>query len=538
MTTGIEEIGAGQHPNHDPSQGTINCLPIFCLSILLLSVRYRFIYYCTQELIGLVCLGVLTPKQIAPIKAVASPIFFMSSPVLMPSAILGSTANPSSTPFVETGFASTAFIVLSSALVFLMTPAVGLLYSGLSNSKNALTMIMLSMLAYAIVAIQWVVFGFSLTFSETGSFFMGDFSWAGMTQIGSQSLPLTAPQMPSIAFALYQLQFAAVTVAIIFGAVSERVRIVPACVFMFIWTTVIYDPTAYWTWGARGWLKSLTCLNSLQDAVPCGLGAIDFAGGGPVHMASGFSALAYCLLIGQRKNPQNSRPHNLTNVFIGTALLWFGWFGFNGASAFGATPRAAMAAFVTTVAAASGALGWVAVDALRTRKLSGIGFCSGALAGLVGITPASGFVAPWAAIVIGALTAMACNVACSAKVYIGFDDSLDAFGLHGVGGFVGNVLTGVFAQKWVALLDGTVINGGAVDGFPMQIGYQVAGSVAISGYAFIGSLIILFVLDKIPGLNLRISEEEELNGSDAHQMGEIAYTLQNNSTTDSFEKKA
>lgn len=268
------------------------------------------------------------------------------------------------------------------------------------------------------------------------------------------------------------------------------------------------------------------CLDTIVNgSTPCGLGGLDFAGGGPVHMASGFSGLAYAIMLGKRKNPGNSKPHNISNVFLGTALLWFGWFGFNGASAVGATPRAAMAAFVTTISASSGALVWIIIDSMRTKKLSGIGFCSGALAGLVGITPASGFVAPWAAIIIGAITATICNFACHFKELIGADDVLDAFSLHGVGGFVGSILTGIFAQKWVALLDGTVINGGAIDGFGTQIGYQLAGCLAISGYSFFGTLIILFVIDKIPGLRLRNTIEEEMIGCDLTDMGEVAYEV-------------
>ncbi|KAI8906808.1 ammonium transporter AmtB-like domain-containing protein [Gorgonomyces haynaldii] len=462
-----------------------------------------------------------------------------AAPTPMPASFLGSAANPSSSPFTETGFASTGFLIMSSALVFIMTPGVGLLYSGLSRSKNALTIIMLSYLSYAIVAIQWVIFGFSLAFSETGGLFIGDFNYAGLSNIGANAMLNTASTIPSIVFSLYQLQFATVTVAIIFGAVTERVRLLPAMVFIFVWTTLIYDPVAYWTWGSRGWLRNLSCLNTIVVSsdlsnIPCGIGSIDFAGGGPVHQASGFAGLAYSLVLGKRRsNGQDlHKPHNLTNVFLGTALLWFGWFGFNGGSAVAATPRAGMAAFVTTIAACAGGLSWVLIDAIRTKKVSGVGFCSGVLAGLVGITPASGYVAPWAAIVIGAVTAAACNASCLLKEVMGVDDSLDAWALHGVGGFVGNFLAGVFAQKWIAQLDGTSIPGGAIDGNPMQIGYQLAGAVAISAYSFVGSYIILAIMNKIPGLHLRVSPEDEIKGGDLGEMGEVAYELVETSLPD------
>ena len=442
----------------------------------------------------------------------------------MPSAVVGSAANPSQTPFVDTGFASTTFLIVCSALVMIMVPGVGLLYSGLSSTKNALSIIMLSMLTYAIVTLQWVLFGFSLAFAENGSPFIGTLSWGGFTQVGSQAMPLTAPQVPAIAYGLYQLQFAAVTAAVIFGATTERIRLVPACIFIFIWTTLVYDPIAYWTWAARGWLKNLACLDTTALLeTPCGMGVLDFAGGGPVEMASGFSGLAYCIMLGQRRGKALAKPHNLTFVFIGTGLLWFGWLGFNGASAVGATPRAAMACMVTNVAGAAGALTWVFIDQIKNRKLSGVGFCSGALAGLVAITPASGYVAPWAAIVIGIVASIVCEFAVSSKEFLGVDDALDVFGLHGVGGIIGTLFTGLFAQKWVAALDGTVINGGAIEGNWIQVGYQLAAIVVVCAYAFFGSLLILFVINKIPGLHLRTDPHEEEMGGDLGEMGETAY---------------
>lgn len=233
------------------------------------------------------------------------------------------------------------------------------------------------------------------------------------------------------------------------------------------------------------------------------------------------------------------KPSSVTNVFLGTALLWFGWFGFNGASAIGATSRAGMAAMVTTISASAGALVWVLIDCIRTKKISGIGFCSGALAGLVGITPASGFVAPWAAIIIGVVTSALCNAACALKELMGADDVLDSFALHGVGGFVGSILTGIFAQKWIANLDGvTVIQGGAIEGNWVQLGYQLAGSLAICAYSFFGTLFILMVINRIPGMRLRASPEAEKVGLDLSEMGEVAYESHNLiSTSSSLTKR-
>lgn len=409
---------------------------------------------------------------------------------------------------------SISFVLLSSALVFLMTPGVGILYSGLSSSKNALHIFILCMLSYVVVTIQWVMFGFSLAFSETGSSIIGDFNYIGMKNIGLNVMSLTAPQVPSIVFALYQLQFATVTVAIIFGATVERIKIFPALCFMFIWTTLVYDPVTYWTWGARGWIKNMSCLNTLT----CGIGGIDFAGGGPVHISSGFSALAYAYMLGKR-NQINIMNHNIINVFIGTGLLWFGWLGFNGSSALSANARAAMAMFVTTISASSGALTWVCIDVFRFKKFSGISFCCGALSGLIGITPCAGYVAPWASIIIGSITSICCCFGLNIKNTIGIDDTLDAFGIHGIGGLVGSILCGIFAQKFIGDLDGSILLGGMIDGNYIQILYQLFGAIAIALYSFIVTLLIIFCLKKVCKISL--SNEEVVFGGDYIEMGEI-----------------
>lgn len=437
---------------------------------------------------------------------------------------------------------SNGFLLWGAALVFIMTPGLGFFYAGMSRSKNALSMIMLSMMAMCVVTLQWVIFGFSLAFSEgdpkgVGSVFIGDSTYFGLKGLGYDALKI-APAVSGITFCLYQLQFATVTAAIIFGSVAERVRILPAMIFVFIWTTLIYDPAAYWTWSWRGWGRNMGCINSgvdLSQGSPCGTGGLDYAGGGPVHIASGFAGLAYCLVLGKRRRVgrEEFKPHNLVNVFLGTGLLWFGWFAFNGGSASSATARAAMASAVTHISAAAGGLTWPLFDYIQTGKVSSLGFCSGAVAALVSITPASGFVAPWAAILIGASGGLVCNMSCRIKGYFGFDDALDAWGVHGIGGLWGNFLTGIFAQKWIATLDGTnsldgtvtPVLGGAIDGHWTQLGYQIATSLSIAVYSFIGSLIILSIINIIPGLKLRVSEDDEILGGDLGEMGEVAYEM-------------
>lgn len=297
--------------------------------------------------------------------------------------------------------------------------------------------------------------------------------------------------------------------------------------FVVLFTTLVYNPVAYWTWGARGWLRNLACLDTIHslDVLPCGIGSYDYAGGGPVHVTSGFAALAYCLIIGPRRRftTDEFKPHNLTNVFLGTALLWFGWLGFNGGSAIASTPRAALAAFVTVISASVSGLTWTLIDYSYTGKWSGLGFCSGVVSGLVTITPGSGFVSPWAAIIFGLISGVTMRYGIQAKSYFGFDDSLDAFGIHAIGGCLGNILTGFFASKWIGSFDTSDISGGWIDGHYIQLWYQVVGTVAIAVYSFCMSYALLYLVNLIPGLQLRTSLAEEELGADLGQMGELSY---------------
>lgn len=410
-----------------------------------------------------------------------------------------------------------AWLLASTALVWLMIPGVGYFYSGMARSKNALSLIMLSVMSIAVVSIQWWLFGFSLAFSPSGNKFIGDFKYAlfrgvDATPLSELDEPMATVTVPVVVFAIYQCMFAAITPALAIGAAAERGRILPAIVFIFIWTTVVYDPIACWAWNVNGWSNKL--------------GGLDFAGGTPVHISSGAAALAYCIVLGKRHGhgTDEFKPHNVANTVLGTALLWFGWFGFNGGSATAANARAGMACVVTNLAASVGGLTWVLLDFRLERKLSTLGFCSGAVAGLVAITPGSGYVGTAAAVAIGFCGAICCNFAVKLKHIFDFDDAVDVFAVHGVGGIVGNILTGVFAQKSIIGLDGTTgIEGGWLEGHWIQVGYQLADSVAGLTYSFFVTLIILLIMDKIPGLSLRIDPESEAKGLDETELGELAY---------------
>ena len=323
-----------------------------------------------------------------------------------------------------------------------------------------------------------------------------------------------SPKIPDLMFAVYQGMFAAITVALAIGAAAERGRLAPAMAFAFIWSTVVYDPIACWTWNPSGWVMQL--------------GGLDFAGGTPVHIASGAAALAYSLMLGRRKghgtHELNYRPHNVTHIVIGTVFLWVGWFGFNAGSALSADLRAVMAAVVTNLAASVGGMTWCVMDFRLERKWSTVGFCSGVIAGLVAITPGSGFVPAWAAVVYGVAAGAACNYATKLKFLLRIDDSLDIFAIHGIGGLVGDLLTGLFAADYIARLDGfTEISGGWVNQHWVQLAIQLADGVTGMTYSFGVSCLILFLLNLIPGFHLRASEAEEMMGMDETEVGEFAY---------------
>ncbi|KAJ3365185.1 hypothetical protein GGF31_008593 [Allomyces arbusculus] len=400
-----------------------------------------------------------------------------------------------------------AWVLTGAALVFIMIPGLGYFYAGMARDKNALSLMLISILSLAIVLIQWFVIGYSLVFSTTGGPFLGNGQFAFLMGVGGDQT--VAVTLPNLAFCIFQGMFAAITPALAVGAVAERFSLVPTCIFILVWTTLVYDPIAYWTWGANGWLNQL--------------GALDFAGGTPVHMASGVSGLALALAVGKRRPSDDPpKPHSMSSVILGTALLWFGWFGFNGASALGANARAALAILDTNLAASAGALAWLVVDYHRDRRVSALGFCSGAVAGLVAITPACGFVGPAAALAFGVIAGVGCNWSSRWKHYLGYDDALDAWGMHGVGGIIGNFLTGVFAEKYWISLDGTIKPGGALSGNPMQIVWQLVSIGAAAAWAFVITYLIVkgMALLRLP---LRISAEGEEDGIDHAQMGEHTF---------------
>ncbi|KAI9497079.1 ammonium transporter AmtB-like domain-containing protein [Zychaea mexicana] len=407
------------------------------------------------------------------------------------------------------------FVLICMALVWLMIPGIGYFYSGMARSKNALSLIMCCLMSLVVVTVQWFIWGYSLTFSKTASVFIGNMDNALFRNVlGDPSIG--SDKIPDIVFAIFQCMFAALTPALAIGSAAERARLLPMMIFIFIWSTIVYDPIACWTWNPNGWSAKL--------------GGLDFAGGTPVHISSGFASLAYAIILGKRRGHgsitggEDFKPHNMSNVVLGTAFLWFGWFGFNGGSALAGNMRAAMACVVTNLAAAVGAITWLIMDYRIERKFSALGFCSGAVAGLVAITPASGFVGPGPAVAIGFLGGFFCNLAVHLKHLLKFDDAVDVFAVHGVGGYVGSVLTGLFAEQYIAGLDGvTEIEGGWMNHNWVQLGHQFADATAGAAWSFCITYLILFVMDRIPGLSLRVDPEVELQGLDAAEIGEMAY---------------
>ncbi|CAG8510507.1 7550_t:CDS:2 [Funneliformis mosseae] len=403
-----------------------------------------------------------------------------------------------------------AWMLICTAQVWLMVPGIGYFYSGMARSKNALSLILLCVLCVAVVSVQWFVIGYSLTFSTKGGSFIGNVDHAFFINLkGDPSF--ANPRIPDTVHAIYQGMFAAVTPALAIGAAAERARVVPMLIFIFIWTTLVYDVIASWSWSLNGWYAQL--------------GGLDFAGGTPVHITSGAAALAYCIVLGKRHGhgTDEFKPHNVANVVLGTAMLWFGWFGFNGGSAYSANLRSVMAITSSNLAASVGGITWMLLDYRLEKKLSALGFCSGAIAGLVCVTPGSGYIKPQSAIAFGIVGGTFCNLAVKLKHLLDFDDALDVFAVHGVGGICGNLLTGIFAQKEVAALSDEVIKGGWLDGNWVQVLYQLADSCAGLAYSFCITYIILFLMDKVPGLSLRIDPDSEHLGIDEAELGELAY---------------
>ncbi|KAK3063362.1 ammonium transporter Amt1 [Coniosporium uncinatum] len=438
---------------------------------------------------------------------------------LLPNAHLTGTGVDSLTddPNLYYQSGDIAWMITATALVLLMIPGVGFFYSGLARRKSALSLLWLSVMATAVVSFQWFFWGYSLAFSHKAGKYIGALDNFGLMNVLAAP-SVASPKIPDLLFMIYQGMFASITVALAVGAVAERGRMLPCIIYMLIWTTVVYDPIACWTWNPHGWVYVM--------------GGLDFAGGTPVHIASGCAALAYSYMLGKRRGhgtqALNYRPHNVAHIVIGTVFLWVGWFGFNAGSALAANLRAVMAAVVTNLAACMGGITWCLVDYRLERKWSTVGFCSGVIAGLVAITPGSGYVPAWAAIIYGVVGGATCNYATKLKYFLRCDDALDIFAVHGIGGLTGNILTAFFAADYIAHLDGfTVIEGGWLNRHWVQLGYQLADSFAGGAYSFTLTCIILAALDFIgkwvPAFKLRASESEEILGIDDVEIGEFAY---------------
>jgi Amt family ammonium transporter len=404
--------------------------------------------------------------------------------------------------------ADTAFILAAAGLVLLMTPGLALFYAGMVRSKNVLGTIMQSFIMISIISIEWVYIGYTMSFGPDIGGFIGDFSWFALNGVTNEPSPTYATTIPQTVFMIYQCMFAIITPALITGAFAERVRFAPFAVFSLLWSILVYNPVCHWIWGG-GWMSSLG---------PNGV--LDFAGGLVVHVTCGAAALAAVLVIGPRKGfgRENFLPHSLPMTMVGTGLLWFGWFGFNGGSALAADGVAATAFVATHLAGMSGMAMWTLLEWIKLGKPTTLGAASGAISGLATITPAAGFVGPNSAIIIGFIAGLVCYMAVTAKSRLGYDDSLDVVGIHGVGGVVGTLLLGVFASKSV--------NPGGVDGLiagsATQLGYQALGVVIVTAYAFIVSWVLLKVIHVTMGL--RVSEENEVQGLDYTEHSETAYS--------------
>ncbi len=399
----------------------------------------------------------------------------------------------------------TAWVMVSTALVLLMTPGLALFYGGMVRSKNVLSTLMHSFVAMGLITVQWVVIGYSLSFSEGGGF-LGGFSYAFLNGVASD-VPWPGTTIPHSAFMIFQMMFAIITPALISGAIAERMKFGTYCLFIVLWGTLVYDPVCHWVWASDGWLYKL--------------GALDFAGGTVVHISSGVSALALTLMLGRRIGYPHSpmKPHNLGMTLLGAGLLWFGWFGFNGGSALGANATGVNAFVVTHIAAATAAVSWCLIEALHRGKASALGFASGAVAGLVGITPACGFVGVPGALGIGVTVALVCYGGVMLKARLGYDDSLDAFGIHGVGGTWGAIATGIFAIKSLTKGAGGVLDAGNLG----QLFVQLAAVGATIAYAFVVTIVLARVLDAVVGL--RVGEEDERMGLDLTAHGETGYDM-------------
>ena len=416
-------------------------------------------------------------------------------------------------PFISAG--NTAWMIVATALVMLMTiPGLALFYGGLVRNKNILNVLMQCFILLAVISLEWVIFGYSNAFGSSSGFlapYIGGFDWAFLngirvTDVSPYYISQATERIPHIIFIMFQCMFAVITPALIIGAFAERMKFRGFLIFSLLWSIFVYNPVAHWVWSADGWLNKL--------------GALDFAGGTVVHINAGIAALVTAIMLGKRKLPKGQHitpPHNIPFVVIGAALLWFGWFGFNAGSGLAADGLAANAFLVTHIAAAAAALSWVLLDWFSNRKPTVVGISTGAVAGLVAITPAAGFVGVSGAIIIGLLVSVMCFFMVSVvKRKLGYDDSLDAFGVHGIGGIWGAIATGLFASPMIQSA-----YSGAFYGNPKQLGIQLIAVVTTLIYSGVLTVIIFKIVEKT--LGIRATDEEEILGLDLTQHDEIAY---------------
>ena len=403
------------------------------------------------------------------------------------------------TPTINPG--DTSWLLASTALVMLMTPGLGFFYGGLVGKKNVLSTILHSFLVLCLVSVQWVLWGYTLAFGPDVAGLIGNLDWLGLRGVTTQPNPDYGATVPHQAYMAFQMMFAVITPALITGAFAERVRFKAFVLFTLLWATFVYDPIAHWVWGVGGWLRTL--------------GALDFAGGTVVHVSSGVSALVAALLIGRRRT--QSEPHDATMTVLGAALLWFGWFGFNAGSAIAAGELSTSAFVVTNTAAAMAALTFMTVSWIHRGQPSALGATIGAVAGLVAITPASGFVDMPASIVIGLGVGVFVYLAMQLRPRLKIDDALDVWACHGIGGTWGALATGLFATTTINAAGAN----GLFNGNPQQLLIQLVAVAATWGYAIVVTAVIVKVLDLTVGL--RVREHEEALGLDASQHGEVAY---------------
>jgi Amt family ammonium transporter len=420
----------------------------------------------------------------------------------------------------EINAGDTAWVLAASALVLFMTPGLAFFYAGFVRSKNVLGTIMQSFIVMGLVGVLWVVVGYSLAFGPDQGGVIGDFSWLGLKDVGTEPSDVYAVTIPHEAFMIFQAMFAIITPALITGAFAERAKFSTFLIFMAAWSLLVYAPVAHWVFSAEGWLSAFDIAS--EDS---GINALDFAGGTAIHVNAGAAALAAAIFYGKRKGygTEPMEPHNVPFIVLGAGILWFGWFGFNAGSAGAANGQAANAFVVTNTAAAAAALSWMFASWFFTKKASVIGAAAGAVAGLVAITPASGFVQPMEAIAIGGVAGTVCYLAVRARAMLGFDDSLDVVGVHGVGGLWGGVATGIFATAAIgAAGPGSGVDG-LIEGQASQMVDQIVAIGVVALYSFGVTAVILKALDLTVGL--RVKEDEEELGLDVTQHGERGYVM-------------